>query len=73
MDDETSGEQGTNPGPALANTEASTSSAALVAAMWNHAPIMKDAILGEGRPWPELTGEELRDLYAFLASQPRVP
>ena len=73
MDDETSGEQGTNPGPALANTEASTSSAALVAAMWNHAPIMKDAILGEGRPWPELTGEELRNLQAFLAAQPREP
>lgn len=70
MDDETSGEQGTDQGPALASTEASTSSAALVAAMWNHAPIMKDAILGEGHPWPELTGEELRNLYAFLASQP---
>lgn len=40
----------------------------MVAAMWNHAPVMKKAILGEGRPWPELTGGDLRDLYAYLQS-----
>ncbi len=44
------------------------SSDALVAAMWNHAPVMKRAILGEGRPWPELTGADLRDLYAYFRS-----
>lgn len=42
------------------------SSAALVAAMWNHAPIMKEVILGEGRPWPTLAGSDLRDLLAYL-------
>ncbi len=53
-------------GPGLADGAASRSAAELVAAMWNHAPVMKEAILGEGRPWPELDGQELRDLLAFL-------
>jgi hypothetical protein len=34
--------------------------------MWDHAPIMKEAILRKGLPWPELTGDELRDLHAYL-------
>lgn len=62
-----------NQGPALAGGIATTSPAALVAKMWNHAPIMRDAILGEGHPWPELTGEELRNLHAYFASLPGKP
>jgi len=57
------------PGPELSSTTATASSASMVAAMWNHAPVMKKAILGEGRPWPELTGQDMRDLRAFLMSQ----
>ena len=57
-------------GPDLNAAESVASSAALVAAMWNHAPVMKKAILGEGRPWPELTGAELRDLYSYLQLKP---
>jgi mono/diheme cytochrome c family protein len=53
-------------GPDLAGTLATTSPGALVAAMWNHAPVMREAILGEGRPWPELAGDDLRDLFAYL-------
>jgi len=34
--------------------------------MWNHAPLMREAILCEGLPWPELTGRDLRDLRAYL-------
>ncbi len=45
------------------------SPAALVAAMWNHAPLMRQAILAQGKPWPELSGSELRDLRAYLASR----
>jgi len=56
-------------GPALVGERASQSAPALVAAMWNHAPIMRRAILGEGRPWPDLTGEDLRHLGAFLEQQ----
>lgn len=62
-------EQASHPGPELAGTQAATSPAALVAAMWSHAPIMKEAILAEGRPWPELSGRDLRDLLAYLASR----
>jgi len=59
----------THPGPELRGGSAPGSDRALVAAMWNHAPIMKEAILGEGRPWPELSGQQLRDLLAFLAAE----
>jgi mono/diheme cytochrome c family protein len=53
-------------GPLLVGGSATTTEAALVAAMWNHAPIMKRAILREGRRWPELSGSDLRDLLEFL-------
>ena len=53
-------------GPELSGTGDPASPASMVAAMWNHAPVMKKAILGEGRPWPELTGRDLRDLRAYL-------
>ena len=59
----------THPGPELLTESTATSASTLVAAMWNHAPIMKEAILGEGRPWPELTGQDLRDLLALLAEK----
>ncbi len=53
-------------GPLLVGGRATTTEAALVAAMWNHAPIMKRAILRKGRRWPELSGSDLRDLLEFL-------
>lgn len=59
--------------PELSGSGAATSAPALVAAMWNHAPIMKKTILGEGLPWPELTGPDLRDLRAFLERQVPAP
>lgn len=42
------------------------SPAALVSAMWNHAPAMLGKFLSEATPWPELTGSQLRDLFAYL-------
>lgn len=59
----------THPGPDLATTPAARAPAALVADMWNHAPVMKEAILGEGLPWPELSSEDLRDLFAYLRAR----
>jgi len=53
-------------GPLLEGDEAASSAAGLVAAMWNHAPVMRRAILGEGLPWPELSGQDLRNLRAYL-------
>lgn len=54
-------------GPDLAGTQAASSPEALVAAMWSHAPVMSEAILSEGRPWPLLSGDDLRALLAYLA------
>ena len=59
--------------PELSSTGDSASAAMLVAAMWNHAPVMKKAILREGKPWPELTGGDLRDLGAYLSSRTPAP
>ncbi|HSR67907.1 MAG TPA: c-type cytochrome [Acidobacteriota bacterium] len=53
--------------PDLSQSPAADSPAALVSALWSHSPIMREAILGQGRPWPELTGKDLRDLRAYLA------
>jgi len=61
------GAQGTvHPGPELTDPGKSPSPVALVAAMWNHAPVMNEAILEAGRPWPLLTGADLRDLLAYV-------
>ena len=42
------------------------SSPALVATMWNHAPIVKEYTLNKGKRWSQLSGEDLRDLLAFF-------
>lgn len=56
-----------HPGPEdLSGAEVTGSPEALVSAMWNHAPVMREAVLSEGRAWPELTGDDLRDLFAYL-------
>ncbi len=61
--------EGAEKGPRLVGSTAAASPAALMAAMWNHAPMMKAAILGEALPWPELSGADLRDLRSFLEQQ----
>jgi cytochrome c551/c552 len=35
--------------------------------LWNHAPIMEEKISQKILRWPELTGKEMTDLYAFLS------
>ena len=59
--------------PELTGGDAGWSAAGLVSAMWSHAPLMSEEILAEGRPWPELTGEQLRDLLAFLERESAAP
>jgi mono/diheme cytochrome c family protein len=59
-------ERGASGAPSLVESAALGTSAEMVAAMWNHAPLMREAILGEGLPWPELSGRDLRDLRAYL-------
>ena len=69
------GEEGQEPAVAARSapqlsSETVGSPAAFVAALWTHAPLMKEEILSEGLPWPELSGRDLRDLRAYLAAQP---
>lgn len=66
-------EGGEHRAPDLAGGAAGRSAAAMLAAMWTHAPLMAEAILAEGRPWPELTGSQLRDLLAFLEREAAAP
>ncbi len=60
--------EGAAAGPELFGGRGTASSAAFVAEMWNHAPVMRETIVEQGRPWPELSGQELRDLLALLRS-----
>ena len=39
---------------------------AMIAAMWNHAPGMRDKQLEKNLDWPKLQGRDMADLYAFL-------
>ena len=60
------GDPASSTAPDLA--AADWSPATFVSTLWNHAAVMREAILHEGRPWPELTGVDLRDLRAYLES-----
>jgi mono/diheme cytochrome c family protein len=62
------GGQGGRTGSALATHRAARSGSALIAALWNHPRYLPR----EQRevPWPSLTGPELADIAAFLASLP---
>lgn len=38
----------------------------LVKTMWNHVPYMHELVITKNIKWPELSPDELRDLYAYL-------
>ncbi|MBI4909928.1 MAG: c-type cytochrome [Acidobacteria bacterium] len=42
--------------------------ARLVAAMWNHAPVMYNAIAAAGTPFPRIEREQSHDILAYFAS-----
>ena len=52
--------------PDLATLGHMDSPAELVSALWNHAPDIRKQQLGKKLKWPKLSGEDMRDLYAFL-------
>lgn len=37
--------------------------------IWNHIPAMEAAMVTQAVPWPEMSGQDLRDVLAFLKSQ----
>lgn len=40
----------------------------LSARMWNHAPEMEEVVLTRNMSWPEMTGDEVSDLFEYLHS-----
>jgi mono/diheme cytochrome c family protein len=44
------------------------SPASLIAGMWNHSRFMEAQVQKQQIPWPILTGQELADISAYLAS-----
>jgi cytochrome c2 len=50
----------------LATLEPLDSPPAMIAAMWNHAPGMREKQLEKKVSWPKLKAEEMADLYAYL-------
>ncbi|GAB4366470.1 MAG: hypothetical protein Kow00128_09980 [Deltaproteobacteria bacterium] len=37
--------------------------------IWNHIPAMEAAMVTKGVPWPEMSGQDLRDVLAYLKQQ----
>jgi len=54
--------------PDLSRTATLASPFELVAAMWNHAPVMEAHIRERGLAWPRFGGDEVRDLVEFIRS-----
>ena len=38
----------------------------MIQLMWNHAGEMEDLIIAQNKKWPQLTADQMRDLYAYL-------
>jgi cytochrome c551/c552 len=64
------GDDGRSGGIALdlSMSTALSSSINMVQIMWNHAPVMEEKILEKVLNWPEFSGKEMTDLYAYLSS-----
>lgn len=53
---------------ALQSSSTASSPYALLSAIWNHGPAMESMLRANKIAWPALTGEEMRDLVAYLRS-----
>ena len=60
--------QGGKAAADLATSTVVGSSSSVVAAMWNHAPQMENAADAKRVAWPVLSGADLADIAAYLAS-----
>ena len=52
--------------PPLQSSPATASAYALLSAIWNHGPAMESRLRASKISWPALSGEEMRDLIAYL-------
>lgn len=60
--------QHTGKGPLARLLRTRVTPARLVAAMWNHAPVMYNTIGGSGTPFPDIQREQAHDILAYFAS-----
>jgi cytochrome c551/c552 len=60
--------RGSESAPDLSKSTALSSSINMAQIMWNHAPVMEEKILEKVLSWPEFSGREMSDLYAYLSS-----
>jgi mono/diheme cytochrome c family protein len=60
-----------SPVHSLGASDALNSPINLMAAMWNHAPVMEKLIQEEGLDWPIFQGDEMRDLIEYVKSSVR--
>ncbi len=58
--------EGRRIGPDLASFAELSEPIAVIAAMWEHAPIMEHELRSRNRPWPRLEPGEAADLTAYL-------
>jgi mono/diheme cytochrome c family protein len=63
-------EQKTGAAPAVANWRSLTNPVALAEAMWNHAEGMRNEFARRGFHWPQLTAQELTDIFVYLGNHP---
>ncbi len=66
------GAPGRDGAPAVVRWESLADSIALAAAMWNHAPRMRDAMAKRRVPWPQVSSQMLTDMLVYLRNAPGV-
>jgi mono/diheme cytochrome c family protein len=57
---------GKGKGPDLVTIPTIDSPIHMIQLMWNHAGEMEDLLIMQNKRWPQLSTEEMRDLYAYL-------
>lgn len=57
---------GQGKGPDLGSIRRMSSPVRLIQLMWNHAGDMEDLLITQNKRWPELSINEMRDLYSYL-------
>lgn len=57
---------GGGKGPDLATIKQIDTPIRMIQLMWNHAGEMEDLLIMQNKPWPQLSTNEMRDLYAYL-------
>jgi len=66
------GAQSATGAPPVGQWESARDAIQLARAMWNHAPAMR-AAMGTERAWPQLTAQEMTDLFVYVQNLPSTP